>query len=143
MGIIQLQHDPRLSYATKKDLPPLSEHALQLAKAETVITFRDGEKTKPTRIYNNFNGCSRFLNVPAGDLIFCGLESDSPLASIILWDAAHRLMIGDDITLLDDFSEHAYLERDYFKKSFSLIQKDAQQKVFRKIAPLLAEEMLV
>lgn len=140
MSIIQLQHDPRLAYPAKKNLPKLSPHDLKIAENATVITFRDSRDVPPTVIYKKLNGCSRFLDFPQGDLVFCGIESDSPLTSIILWDAAHRLALGASITLLENDGQPSYLEREYFQKAFSTEQQEGQQLVLRKTAPLLAEQ---
>jgi hypothetical protein len=140
MSIIQLQHDPRLAYPANKDLPGLSQHAQQIAEVTTIITFRDTGGVKPAVIYKNVTGCSRFLNFPKGDLVFFGIENDSPLAALILWDAAHQLPIGASITLQHDFVQQSYLERDYFQPAFSIEHRDEQQLVLRKTAALLAEQ---
>lgn len=144
MSIIQLQHDSRLDYPSKKDLPLLSHSVLEFAPNTTIITFRDSGKIKPKIIYKNLNACSRHIDkhhpFPASDLIFCGIESDSPLAPLILWDAAHQLPIGNTITLLEDNNQSPYLEREYFKNAFKVEIKNSHQIVYKKTAALLAEE---
>lgn len=140
MNIIQLQHDPRLGFPVSKKLPALSHLNFDHANNPTVITFRDSGNIKPHSILQNVNGCSRFLSLPKGDLVFCGIESDSSLAPLILWDAAHQLPVGACITIAEDYLSSAYLERDYFKTSFSLVKRDHQQLTLRKTAPLLAEK---
>lgn len=139
MSIIQLQHDPKLAYATRKNLPALSPNATRLAESATVITFRDSPHVKPSIVHEKVNGCSRFLNFPNGDLVFCGIENDSPLASLILWDAAHQLQNGARMTILDNSGRHSYLERDYFQIGLKVEHKDDHQIVFCKTAPLPAQ----
>ena len=143
MPIIQLQHDPRLAYSSRRDLPALSQTMLRFAENNTIISFRDSNEIKPATIYKNLNACSRYIEghhvFPKENLIFCGIETDSPLAALILWDAAHQLPIHSSITLIDDHQQ-AFLEREYFSKAFIVEKRDQQQLVLRKIAPLLAEE---
>lgn len=140
MPILQLHHDPRLAYAEMKDLPLLSSGILAWAKEDCVITFRQIGHLKPDLLYKQVNGCSRFLDFPSGNLIFCGIENDSPLAPLILWDAAHRLPQGASITLLEHGGQPSYLERAYFKPALSVEYKDKERLVLRKKARLLAEE---
>jgi hypothetical protein len=140
MSIIQLKHDSRLEYPKKKNLPTLPEDVLNIAGEAVVITFRDACRIKPAVIYKKLTAGSRFLDFPKGNLVFYGIENDSPLASLILWDAAHRLTIGASITLWEDVEQHSYLEKAYFKNSFSIEQRDHQKLVLRKNALLLAEQ---
>lgn len=139
--IIQLQHDKRLAYASIKDLPSLSQSCLEFAAQQQIpiITFRKSEQQKPTLVRKKINATCRFLDLPQGDLIFYGIESDSPLAPLILWDAAHRLAIGNTITFYEDCEQASYLERDYFKKAFCVVERHAEKVTLRKTAPLLAE----
>ena len=139
MNIIQLRHDIRLAYPAMKNLPLLSEKALELAQDHPVITFRTAQNFKPTSCRKPVNACSRFLDLPQGDLVFSGIEIDSPLAPLILWDAAHRISVGSTITLLDDFGHSSWLERAYFKKSLQVEKRDGEHVVLRKITRLLAE----
>lgn len=140
MHIIQLQHDTRLAYPSKKDLPELSPFAISLAEKTPLISFRGSHQIKPAKVITGLNACTRFFDFPKGDLIFCGIENDSPLAPLILWDAAHRLTIGACITLVDDFVQQSYLERDYFHNALVVEKRDHNHVVLRKIAPLLAEQ---
>ncbi len=140
MNIIQLQHDSQLGYPARTNLPMLSRHAIDAARKTPLITFRDAAEIKPAKIYAKLNAGKRISDFPKGDLSFCGIESDSPLAPLILWDAAHYLPIGASITLLDDFGQPCFLEREYFHKAFTVEKRDSQQVILRKTAPLLAEQ---
>ena len=61
MSIIQLQHDPRLAYPAKNELPGLSQHAQQIAEKTAVITFRHTGIIKPAAIYKNLMVVRDFL----------------------------------------------------------------------------------
>jgi len=139
MSIIQLHHDNRLAYPAMKNLPSLPQHAIDLAKYHPIITFRGTGTVKPDCSYKKINACSRFLNLPQRDLIFYGIESDSPLAPLILWDAVHRLAIGATVMLLGDYGHISYLERAYFQTSLTVEKRDGERVYLRKIAPLKAE----
>jgi hypothetical protein len=86
------------------------------------------------------HACMRLTDLPDSDLVFYGVESDSPLAPLLFWDAAHSLSLGRSITVMGDVVEASYLERDYFRGSFVVEQKDVQGTVLRKIAALPAEQ---
>lgn len=140
MNIIQLHHDASLSYPAERHLLSLLPVDLSpISIDHPVITFRRVAGITPRIIHKQVNACSRFLNFPQSDLVFAFIESDSPLAPLILWDAAHQLPLNARITLIENHLSSSYLERDYFKKSFTIEERSKEHIVLRKIAPLSAE----
>lgn len=80
----------------------------------SVVTFRPLGALKPDRTIKQLNATSRFLDFNSSTILFYGVESDSPLAPLILWDAAHALPVGGRIGMAGDFVETPFLARDYF-----------------------------
>jgi hypothetical protein len=138
MPLIQLKHYKKLAYSNSKKLPYLPNEIAELANQKTVISFRPTKQKSEIR--TGIHACTRFTDLPAGDVVFYGLESDSPLAPLILWDVVHFLPVGNTITLLGEFSETYYLEREYYQASLEIVKKSHGEIVFRKIKPLLAEQ---
>jgi hypothetical protein len=141
MSYILLQHDKRLNDSESKELPELASHMVNKTEDHALITFRATKKIAPHTIYKNINACTRYLNLPKGDLIFYYVESDSPLSSLILWDAAHTLPIDKTITIIDDIPcSLSYLAREYFSDAMKIEKQDKHKLVFRKIKPLAIEQ---
>ena len=84
-----------------------------------------------------------FLGSRADVLSMFGVETDSPLAPLILWDVAHAASrLARRSRCCGDASDTSYLQRDYFASSSrgSLRLKTGDRMVFRKHSPLLAEQ---
>lgn len=142
MPIIQLRHFKKLGYAatTKRSLPTLPLDIGTTAKTAAVITFRPMASGRPDQVRKDMHACVRLTDLPDTDLVFYGIQTDSPLAPLLIWDAAHQLAVGRAVTFLGDFAESTYLEREYFRGSFVVERKDAQGAVLRKIAMLPVEK---
>jgi len=83
-----------------------------------IVTFRNLLSRKPDLKLTQVNATSRFLEFNADCILFYGIEGDSPLAPLILWDAAHALPIGGRIGMAGDFVDTPFLARDYFANGF-------------------------
>ena len=82
---------------------------------------------------------SRLLD-PAGDHVcFYAVETDSMLAPLLIWDAAHTLPVGGTLTLAGDGPSAPYLARGYFAAGFEPAPARPGEAAFRKTAPLPAE----
>lgn len=85
-----------------------------VGKAGLIVTFRNLKARKPDRQYKQVNATSRFLQFNSKCVLFYGIEGDSPLAPLILWDAAHALPLGGRIGMAGDFVATPFLARSYF-----------------------------
>lgn len=140
--LIRLFHHKGLGYAAvnKKLAPKLPSSVQSLANENcTVLTFRPLGNGRPDRQLKKLTATDRFTWVVNDHLVFFGLETDTPLAPIILWDCAHAAAIGSRITLIADIQPQSFLERSYFSKSFNLLKNADGSKTFIKISQLPAE----
>lgn len=87
---------------------------VSIGSDDAIVTFRALQKGKPDRAIKQLNATSRFLDFNSRSIVFYGIEGDSPLAPLILWDAAHALPVGGRIGMAGDFVETPFLARDYF-----------------------------
>jgi len=139
MKIVHLHHDPKLNYPKSHDLP-LLEWDMELPEDSVVVSFRKN-KTKPDIVKKNFHACERLLDLPVTkNLVLIGLETDSPLAPLILWDLLHIAPINTKIIMIGNLGKQSYLQRQYFKNSLRLLSENSEQQVFEKIAPLPIEK---
>ncbi|WP_374487346.1 hypothetical protein [Zoogloea sp.] len=141
--LIRFSHHKKLGYpaVSKKTALPISAEALSLEKqGSTLVTFRPPPSGWPDKHVKKLTALDRYLWLKSDDLIFYGLESDSPLAPLILWDVAHAASVNSRLTLLGESFGSSFLEREYFAESFVLEFCEAGKKVFRKTAPLPAED---
>ena len=139
MPIVQLVHATQLGYASASQLPFLPTEIDELRNSATIISFRSSKRNKSDLIKKNFHACERLIEVPGENLIFFGVESDSPLAPLILWDAAHSLPVGGTILLAGDPLEKNYLERSYYSDALIIEHKNPSGTLLRKVKILPAE----
>ena len=140
--LIRLAHHTGLGYSpvSKKTAPLLPESVLELARrGAMVITFRALASGRPDRQVKKLTAVERFLWAKGEHLVFFGLETDSPLAPLILWDAAHAAVVGSTLFLMGDRQNRSFLERPYFSEAFDLVENEVGRKVFIKRAMLPAE----
>lgn len=139
MSLIQLKHYKKLGYpaTSKKTMPPLPEEIISTDKI--VVTFRPLIKRKPDILIKNMTAVVRFLNYSQENMLFYGVQTDSPLAPLILWDAAHALPVGKSITIIEDARFDNYLDKEYFANCFA-IESINNATIYTKIKPLIAEQ---
>ncbi|MEI8208886.1 MAG: hypothetical protein WCG16_06750, partial [Methylococcales bacterium] len=142
MAIIQLKHYKKLSYggSSKNSLMPLPKEIITMAETATIITFRPLESRQKITVLKDMHACKRLDMLPDTDLVFYSVESDSPLAPLLFWDAVHFMSVGRRITLTGDYVKESYLLRTYFQGSLIIEKQDSNELVLRKIAPLPAEK---
>jgi hypothetical protein len=142
MAIIQLKHDKKLAYggSGKRSLFPLPAVILAMSQTSTVVTFRPLETRHQVTVIKNLHAGKRLDNLPDTDLVFFSVESDSPLAPLLFWDAVHCMAVGSTITVAGDYVHENYLLRAYFRSSLVVERATADMLVLRKIAPLPAEK---
>ncbi len=142
MAIIQLKHYKKLSYggSSKNSLMPLPKEIITMAETATIITFRPLESRQKITVLKDMHACKRLDMLPDTDLVFYSVESDSPLAPLLFWDAVHFMSVGRRIMLTGDYVKESYLLRSYFQRSLIVEKQDADGLVLRKVAPLPAEK---
>ncbi|MDN6855934.1 hypothetical protein QO207_04970 [Pseudomonas sp. CAN2814] len=137
--LIQLKPLKRLGYPEAKFLPALSDDVLNRARAANVLTFRSKSGAAPDRVIKNVSALTR-LDWPGGDaIVLLGLQTDSPLAPLILWDLVHAAPVGATIELVEAVGIACYLTREYFQDALVLEESSAGVRRYRKIAMLDAE----
>jgi hypothetical protein len=148
MSLIQLKHYKKLDYpaTSKKTMPPLPKDIS--SKGRTVVTFRpligripdiSIKKMMYPADLKKMTAVVRFLDYSSEDMLFYGIQTDSPLAPLILWDAAHALPVGKTITIIEDVQAFNYLDREYFSGCFT-VQKMNNATVYTKVKQLIAEQ---
>jgi len=142
MALIQLRHERRLNYplTNKRALPPVPSDLVVRARTDTLVTFRPLEKGRPDQIRSRLHACVRLIDLPPTDLILHGIEGDSPLGPLLVWDAAHFLPVGRTLSITGEVTGSSYLERSYFRTGLAIERRDGAGIVFRKFAPLPAEQ---
>lgn len=149
MNLILLEHDQQLGISPGHAGPLPSEWSPPNRNA-AVLTFRPptaiwkhGQWTKSKRKEvnrGNLNATSRLLE-PLGEHVVCyGLETDTALAPLFLWDVAHTLPVGGTVTMMGDTGIQPYLGRGYFQSALTIEESRSDRTVFRKHALLPAEE---
>jgi len=112
--LIRLSHHKGLGYppVTKKMALPLTEQVMALAKqGSMVISFRPPLSGRPDKHIRKITAVERFLWAKAEQLVFYGVETDSALAPLILWDAAHAADVGCTLSLMGDRQAGSFLGR--------------------------------
>ncbi len=141
MNLVQLIHEKQLNYPMARDLPPLEWEGVTLPEDSLIVSFRENPSHAPTMIRKNLHACQRLLDLPVTqNLVLIGLETDSPLAPLILWDLVHVLPVNSKIILLDNCDKPGYLQRNYFAGSLRVIAENGRQRILEKVAPLLVEK---
>lgn len=140
MKITHLQHLPRLGYAQSNALRSLPAQVESEYPCERIVSFRKSSHRKPDDVVKGLHACVRPLHIyEGGSLCFYGVLGDSPLAPLLLWDAAHFLPVGQTITVVEDSARDFYLDREYFSSGLKVVSKTSKSVVFEKVAKLPAE----
>lgn len=139
MPFLFVEHDRRLKVAKANALPPLPAEIEALSHAGTTVVACRSGTLAPARVLKSANALQRFPTLKAEALHFHGIESDSPLAPLWLWDIAHACPVGSTLTFSGDNVDRAWLRRRYFAQSLRVASLEGDRIVFRKTAPLPAE----
>lgn len=141
--LVQLSHLSALGYPKlgKNSAPPLPQEVVDLSQRGcTVLTFRRLAAGRPNLRIRKVSAVDRFLWVEGSDIVLYGLETDSPLAPLVMWDVAHILPVGGTITVMADHGSQSFLQRAYFSRCFDLVENTPRRRVLRKSQPLPAEK---
>ncbi len=140
MKTIALQHDAKLGYLTPKQLRDIPLDLSLPQACERLISFRQFKGRQADITIRKLHAAKRPLDIyGAGSYCFYGVQSDSPLSPLLLWDAAHFLEVGQTLTLIEDTPQPSYLDRDYFQVALTCIERSATRVTYQKSARLPAE----
>ncbi|MBB4868194.1 hypothetical protein HNP46_007114 [Pseudomonas nitritireducens] len=140
MKTIQLQHNSRLGYLAPKQLRHIPTELAMPEGCQWLFSFRAFKERSPDVTVKKVHAAKRPLDIyGAGSYCFYGLQGDSPLAPLLLWDAAHFLEVGKTLTLVEDVLQESYLDRDYFTGALTCVERSPSCVTYRKIARLPAE----
>jgi len=141
MQFTYLMHDKRLCYSQANRLRPLPENVQARYDCDRLVSFRclPGRR-KPDHTVKKLHAAMRPLGIYNGNSIcFYGVQSDSPLAPLLLWDAVHFMEIGQKIALVEDTPMPSYLDREYFSRGLKRVHGEDNVAVYEKFATLPAE----
>lgn len=142
MTICRLSHAKALGYpaVSARTAPSLPEPVAAMADAGAlVVSFRPLGGRRPHRRVKDVNASDRFSWMKAPELVLYGIETDTPLAPLMLWDAAHAADVGSRIRVMGDAAQRCWLERPYFADALVPVEEGNMGRVFEKRAPLPAE----
>jgi len=135
-----LKHHKSLGYLLTHELSELPVNLQLPYECSNLITFRATPNAKPSEVIENLHAAKRPISIfGEGSYCFFALQSDSPLAPLLLWDAAHFLAIGQKLTVIEDTMMPCYLDRDYFKAGLVAVSRTPTDVTYEKVAKLPAE----
>ncbi|MGP5894709.1 hypothetical protein ACTXY8_28095 [Pseudomonas aeruginosa] len=135
-----LKHHKALGYLKTRELVELPADLNLPVDTASLITFRGSRQAKPTQVIKNVHAAVRPLSLFGdGSYALYGLQSDSPLAPLLMWDAAHFLAVGQHLTVIEDSPMACYLDREYFRSGLVVESRTATEITYKKVAKLAAE----
>jgi len=137
MKTIHLIHDSRLAVDPTQNGPVPSDWRPPDGTT-SLLTFRHTPGRRIDHVIGDVNATIRFCDDYGANVCTYGLQTDSGIAPLALWDIAHKLPVGGTLTIAGDAGPH-YLEREYFRQAFVIIDQQQGWTKFQKSAPLLIE----
>ncbi len=140
MKTTHLQHHPRLGYVTAGALRKLPADLNLPHECSNLVSFRRHASLKPDQVIKKLHAAIRPLDMYGdGSYCFYGVQSDSPLAPLLLWDAAHFLNVGEKLTVIEDAPLECYLDREYFSGALKAVTRSPTSVTYQKVSRLKAE----
>jgi len=140
MNTTHLQHHPRLGYLSTNELRALPPRLSLPHECASLISFRKHPSQKPDLVIKKLHAAQRPLQIYGnGSYCFYSVQSDSPLAPLLLWDAAHFLSVGEKITVIEDAPVECYLDREYFAGALKAVMRSPTSVTYEKVSTLPAE----
>lgn len=140
MKVTLLKHHKSLGYLSTRELSELPVDFQLPHECSNLVTFRSSRKAKPDEVIKNLHAAVRPISMfGGGSYYFFGIQSDSPLAPLLLWDAAHFLPVGQYLTVTEDTPVACYLDREYFRTGLAAVSRTATEVTYEKVAKLPAE----
>jgi len=141
MEVVRLKYRKGLGYPGPGMLPKIPTHELARFDGGTsLFTFRKSDSGLPMRVVPKVSATTR-IEVPASgqSIVLYGLESDSPIAPVLLWDIAHSAGVGATLYVYEDVPGDRYFDRDYFRGALERVPMEGSLVAYRKVAQLDAE----
>lgn len=141
MKLTHLKYRKGLGYPGPAMLPKIPADAANLMPHCTwVASFRKPDVGSPDATIPRISAISR-IKPPAGAMAIglWGIESDSPLAPVILWDIAHAVPEGAILRVFEDRAGSRYFDREYFRAGLEVISSHGNVTSYRKVTQLPAE----
>lgn len=136
-----LKHHKSLGYLSTTKLKALPLEIQLPHECSNFTSFRKNPSTPETEVIKKLHAAVRPTSMfGCGSYCFYGVQSDSPLAPLLLWDAAHFLAVGQKLTVIEDTPSECYLDREYFKASLVPVSRTATMVTYEKVDKLSAEE---
>ncbi|MBP5107310.1 hypothetical protein [Pseudomonas protegens] len=140
MKVTLLKHQKSLGYLSTRQLSEMPADFQLPHECSNLVTFRSSRKVKPGEVIKNLHAAVRPISMfGGGSYCFFGIQSDSPLAPLLLWDAAHFLPVGQKLTVIEDSPIACYLDREYFRTCLTPVERSATKVTYEKVAKLPAE----
>ncbi|MGM9559676.1 hypothetical protein [Anaerovibrio slackiae] len=139
MEVFVLEHAKQLGYPSVKKIAPIESSYIDAYRnqVDVFVSFRPIKGSVPFTRIRDVDACKRFLDCFYGDRLFYMIAEDSEFAPLILWDSAHSMNIGESVTIIGDAS---YYQKEYFVKSFLIMDRSEDYTTFKKISELPAEQ---
>ncbi len=142
MTVCRLKYRRKLGYPGSSLLPKISvQEATEFGDAWVYTVRQQEAPVAQEQVIHKVSATTR-LEAPAGTrrIVLHGLESDSPLAPLFMWDVAHFAEVGTEIVVQESTSMPCYLDRPYFANGLSKVTSQGGRTVYRKEAALDAED---
>ena len=140
MKFTLLKHHKSLGYLSTRQLSEMPIDLQLPHECSNLVTFRGNRKIMPGEVIKNLHAAVRPISFfGEGSYCFFGIQSDSPLAPLLLWDAAHFLDVGQKLTIIEDGPIACYLDREYFREYLIPIERSSTKITYEKVAKLPAE----
>ncbi len=135
-----LKHHKSLGYLSTEKLNALPLEIKLPHECSNFTSFRENLLVPETEVIKKLHAAVRPTSMfGPGSYCFFGIQSDSPLAPLLLWDAAHFLAVGQKLTVIEDTPVECYLDREYFKTSLVAVNRTPTMVTYEKVKELAAE----
>lgn len=141
MPITRLKYRRKLGYPGAAMLPRITAAEAEAFGDALVYTLRQQDGLFAAEHVQRKVSATTRLDVPRGTqrIVLHGLESDSPLAPLFLWDIAHFAPVGAEIVVQESLPMPCYYDRPYFADGLQKLSSTGARSVYRKVAALDAE----
>ncbi len=140
MKTTHLQHHSGTGYLSAGRLRHLPAELRLPHPCSSFISFRACPVRKPDRVVRKLHAAQRPLDIYGeGAYCFYAVQSDSPLAPLLLWDGAHFLSVGEKISVIEETPLASYLDREYFANALKVVCRTPTSVTYEKVCRLPAE----
>lgn len=117
--LVRLQYLKKLGYPGAKSLPRITDAEMGAFRTRSnVITFRKPETDAATKVVRNVSAITRLGHLAQNSVTLHGIEADTPMAPLIVWDIAHALPVGGRLLFTGNMTQEHILDLDYYRLAF-------------------------